>query len=1148
MPDTGRRLLAVTNPLPALAFTAASALALASCSSQSGPTSPPVPPQQVVPTDALAGPVLAADPKRATFHGFDSQRVVAAAMTYPSAAIAVEPAAPLSLTASDGTGLALVRLDARAVIDGPLAFTELHLRFHNPENRVIEGRFAITLPPAATISRLAMKLTTGWQEAEVVEKQLARRAYEDFLHRRQDPALLEKEAGNEFRARIFPIPARGDKDIIISYSQPLVRDHTGEATYRLPLRGLPAIADLQVRAQIGKPGDSAGAGLAYRTERLARRGERPTADFTVSVPSGIAGLASDELLALRVRPELSAKDQKISSLLLLIDTSASRAPGFSRHVTWLGQVLAELRTRHGAKTKLELAAFDQVVVPLYRGTLGGVGKAQLDAVRAHRPLGASNLSAALAWASTRPGRARVVVVGDAIATMGPTGADDLSARVRALGPATTRLDMLLAGGIRDEDMAARLARGNLANDGVIANASSAPSVVVGKLSRTTVSNVQVAVAGAQWVWPTRLDGLQPGDEALIFASLQGGASSARSDAARVTLSGPIAQDVRIPLTPVARPLLERAAMAAHIARLTSRRDELPRADKDKRNALKERIVQLSSRYRVLSDFTALLVLETEADYVRYGIDRRSLADILTVGERGVEVRNRAAPVLMIAAPDKPKPPVKRFEVAKKEVKKIAREKEVTETGVRDPRPAWGDDDDDKSGESADEWEDTDGLPEPADAAKVAESDHRAERRLVEERLRTTSSRLQAPRRRPRHAQPSPDSEAVRRGADQPSAASDGAMAPPAVPAPEPEPAPGPRASNGSALTRNPTVRRPPASTAAADSQLTPHRPRGRVAIPKPDGPPPYSGKLAAIMDLLGRNRIEQALAQSLGWQSEEPGDVMALIALGESLERAGRRTLAARAYGSIIDLFPSRADMRRFAGERLERLDALGHALAADSYAKAVEQRPDHLTGHRLLAYALVRLGAHQRAFAAVEAGLAQRYPSGRFAGGVRILREDLGIVGAAWLRARPADEAEIRRRLAAADASLATQPSLRFVLSWETDANDVDFHIYDGNGGHAYYSDPRLPSGGELYADVTTGYGPECFTIQGAPTAYPYHLQIHYYSRGPMGYGMGKLQIVEHDGSGGLRLEERPFVVMNDRAYVDLGKVSKGPTAAIAR
>ena len=34
----------------------------------------------------------------------------------------------------------------------------------------------------------------------------------------------------------------------------------------------------------------------------------------------------------------------------------------------------------------------------------------------------------------------------------------------------------------------------------------------------------------------------------------------------------------------------------------------------------------------------------------------------------------------------------------------------------------------------------------------------------------------------------------------------------------------------------------------------------------------------------------------------------------------------------------------------------------------------------------------------------------------------------------------------------------------------------------------------------------------------------------------MAKLEIIDHDGKGGLVFEERPFVVMADRAYVQLG------------
>jgi hypothetical protein len=174
-------------------------------------------------------------------------------------------------------------------------------------------------------------------------------------------------------------------------------------------------------------------------------------------------------------------------------------------------------------------------------------------------------------------------------------------------------------------------------------------------------------------------------------------------------------------------------------------------------------------------------------------------------------------------------------------------------------------------------------------------------------------------------------------------------------------------------------------------------------------------------------------------------------------------------------------------------------------------------------------------------AGATREYPSGRFRGVDEILDEDLGLIGSAWIKADPLVRAKVEARVREAGGVLPTGPTLRFVMTWETDANDVDFHIHDAKGGHAYYSDPTLGSGGRLYADVTTGYGPECFTIEGKPSAFPYRFEANYYSRGPMGYGMGKLQILQSDGQGDLRFEDRVYVIMKDSAFVELGTLD-GP------
>jgi hypothetical protein len=100
-----------------------------------------------------------------------------------------------------------------------------------------------------------------------------------------------------------------------------------------------------------------------------------------------------------------------------------------------------------------------------------------------------------------------------------------------------------------------------------------------------------------------------------------------------------------------RPLLERAWVHARIHRILYQRDTLAANDPDLREGLKHQIIELSTKYRVLSDFTALLVWETEQDYARFKIDRRALSDILTVGATDLELTNRKQPVaVMIAQP------------------------------------------------------------------------------------------------------------------------------------------------------------------------------------------------------------------------------------------------------------------------------------------------------------------------------------------------------------------------------------------------------------------------------------------------------------------------------------------------------------------
>ncbi len=989
---------------------------------------------------------------------------------------------PISLTASDGTGLVLTRLEARAVVEGPLAFTELHLTFRNPLDRVLEGRFAITLPDGAALSRFAMAQDRGWMEAEVVERMAARRAYEDFLHRKQDPALLENEAGNEFSARVFPIAARGEKQLIVSFS------HEVRGTYTLPLRGLPQVGHVAAEVLVARPDR---AGPAFDATTFTRDAWTPDRDVSVALTGTPSAIRSGDVVAIAVDPLADARPAPLTGATILFDTSASRALGYHAQVENLMGLVAELARVHGATTPITLAAFDQSVEEIYRGPASGFAVAR-DRLLARRALGASDLAGALGWAAARGGTRRVVLISDAVATVGDEAA--VTTALTALKAKADRLDVVLVGGIRDRAAAARLSRGTLAQDGAVLDSARGPAEVARRLGLATRSGLKVQIDGARWVWPAVLDGVQPGDTAVVLAQLTGPAVTS----ARLTVRAGDVVSTVAPST-VARPLVARAAAGAEIARLTAER--LASTDAARRTALATQIVALSTRTRVLSDLTALLVLETEADYARFGIPRTALTDIMVVGAKGLDVQRRAGAVLM-AAPEAP---------AKKPRPEPSADKDVAKIAGDDLAMALG-------GSATMDLE-------QEDAAEGDRNDQPIERRI--------EARHQgAPGAVGTAAAPPPPPAATRMAEER-------SVARRAAPRPSParrfERVHGTAAgSQGDGATGGALAADGPAPEPVAKSK----------------GVPPLEGELAAVMALVARGAHDQALAQALAWRARDPGDVLALVALGEVLEAKAMPALAARAYGSIIDLFPSRADLRRFAGERLERLGATGRALAVDTYRQAVASRPDHLTSHRLLAWALVRSGDLAGALAALEVGLAQSYPGDRFRGGARILAEDLGVVASAWIAREPARRAEIERRVKQAGGTVAHDASLRFVLYWETDANDVDFHIHDARGGHAFYQNKALASGGELYEDVTTGYGPENFTIRGKPAAYPYQLQIHYYSRGPMGYGMGLLQIVRHDGKGGLAFEDRPYIVMVDGAFVDLGTVDAktaalGPTLA---
>ncbi len=302
--------------------------------------------------------------------------------------------------------------------------TTIDQTFFNPVPRQLEGVYQFPLPPDAAIARLAMYVDGQKMEAGVVGRDQGRDIYEQIVHRRRDPALLEWMQGNLFQIRVFPLPGRTEKRILLSYTQaldelygkgelrvpiPAIDHPVGKLTYRIRVVGATQSGlTLDARSHEFSLREDGGDLLAEFQATNHAIGEDIVVDLQRALPA--PAIEQFELrhpdgrrhIGVRLRPDL--RELADASLLppardyvLLFDSSASRGPAeLAGQRRLLGALLDQLDDRD----RVAVLTFDSHV---RRASEGLVPLAQLDRAaldefldrEASRGLGASDLAAAI---------------------------------------------------------------------------------------------------------------------------------------------------------------------------------------------------------------------------------------------------------------------------------------------------------------------------------------------------------------------------------------------------------------------------------------------------------------------------------------------------------------------------------------------------------------------------------------------------------------------------------------------------------------------------------------------------------------------------------------------------------------------------------
>ena len=145
--------------------------------------------------------------------------------------------------------MVLQDLSIDILVIGQTAVTTMEMTFYNPNTRVMEGEFQFPLANGQQVSRFALDINGKLREGVVVDKALGRKAFEEIVRRGIDPGLLEKTEGNNFKARVYPMPAKGTRRVLISFEQEL-HERDGQDYYFLPITANVTLKNFKVRTEV----------------------------------------------------------------------------------------------------------------------------------------------------------------------------------------------------------------------------------------------------------------------------------------------------------------------------------------------------------------------------------------------------------------------------------------------------------------------------------------------------------------------------------------------------------------------------------------------------------------------------------------------------------------------------------------------------------------------------------------------------------------------------------------------------------------------------------------------------------------------------------------------------------------------------------
>ena len=480
----------------------------------------------------------------------------------------------LSLTASvcDARGLlipsepdlpplAMLNHLVNVEIEDQVAVTRVRQTFRNHTDTDLEATYVFPVPEGASIRGFKMWIDGKQSKGELLKADEAKDLYTKIVRQTKNPALLDYIGSDLLRLRIFPVPAKGDQTVevsftavakrqhsVVEYVYPLKSDRTAANTleeFKLELKisGQQPISNIYSPTHdvvVVRPDDHS---ATVRFEQTAATLDRDFQLFYTNTGEDI-GLTtlqhrpiSDEdgyvMFLMSPRPELADTQKVPRDIVFVVDTSGSmnndnkiqQAKSAMAHC--LGKLTSDDRfavvsfatTVDLYRDKLVPATSDQVshATEWVNGLYAGGGTA-IDGA----------LTTALGLRDDEKGRMfTVVFVTDGQPTIGETDTEKILTNLRKNNSSATRIFTLGLGENLNAVLLDKIAEDSRALStyvGTEQNIQQRVATFFEKIHHPVLANLEMTTEGDTRlveIYPPRLPDLFHGDQLVLLARYQG---------------------------------------------------------------------------------------------------------------------------------------------------------------------------------------------------------------------------------------------------------------------------------------------------------------------------------------------------------------------------------------------------------------------------------------------------------------------------------------------------------------------------------------------------------------------------------------------------------------------------------------------------